>query len=169
MRKTIQCLGVAVMIPYLCACGPESGSVTKSLQTTPASSSIATGLPTVFVSKSASCGCCGAWVEHMRRAGFNVEIHNVDNLEPIKQGSGIPANMQSCHTAHVGRYFVEGHVPATDVKRLLAEHSDAKGLVVPNMPAGSPGMETEPGKVESYNVYVVANDGTTSVYAHYGD
>jgi hypothetical protein len=104
----------------------------------------------------------------MKRSGFKVEVRNEDNLGPIKESVGIPVAMGSCHTAQIGRYFVEGHVPAEDVKRLLAENPDAKGLTVPGMPVGSPGMELPSGKVQPYDVYIVAKDGTTSVYSHYG-
>ena len=80
---------------------------------------------------------------------------------------GIPAAMGSCHTAEVGGYFVEGHVPAEDLKRLLAEHPEAKGLTVPGMPIGSPGMESASGKVQPYDVLLVNKDGTTTVFAHH--
>jgi hypothetical protein len=125
--------------------------------------------PIVTVYKSASCGCCGSWVEHMRRNGFRVDARNVDNLVVIKERAGVPVGMRTCHTAEVGGYFVEGHVPAADVKRLLAEHPDAKGLAVPGMPAGSPGMEIPGGGAQPYDVILVGKDGSTSVFAHHGD
>jgi hypothetical protein len=121
-------------------------------------------LPLVVVSKNASCGCCGLWVEHMRQAGFAVEVHDIDNLDPIKTRVGVPAGKGSCHTAEVGGYFIEGHVPAADIKRLLAEKPDAKGLVLPGMPMGSPGMEM-PGMEQPYSVELVARDGSTRVFA----
>ena len=123
-------------------------------------------LPKVDVHKSPSCGCCGAWVEHMRKNGFEVTTHNVDNLGPIKERVGVPYGMGSCHTAEVGGYFVEGHVPAEEIKRLLAEKPKAKGLTVPRMPIGSPGMESGD-RVDPYEVHLVHEDGTTSVYAKY--
>jgi hypothetical protein len=126
-------------------------------------------LPLLVVYKSESCGCCGEWVKYMERAGFKTEVHNVDNLNPIKESVGLPPMMGSCHTARVGKYFVEGHVPVEDVKRLLAEQPDAKGLTVPRMPIGSPGMEAPSGEVERYDVMLVANDGSTSVFASHGD
>ena len=125
-------------------------------------------LPLLVVYKSESCGCCGDWVTHMERAGFKAEVHNVDNLNAIKTEVGLPPMMGSCHTARVGKYFVEGHVPAEDVKRLLAELPDAKGLAVPRMPIGSPGMESPTGEVEPYDVLLIANDGSASVYASHG-
>ncbi len=103
----------------------------------------------------------------MRAAGFSVDVRNVDNLDPVKSRVGVPASKGSCHTAEVGGYFVEGHVPALDIKRLLAEKPDAKGLVVPGMPAGSPGMEMPDGSVQPYVVELVAHDGTTSAFARH--
>lgn len=127
----------------------------------------APALPRLLVHKSASCGCCGLWVEHMQAAGFEVEVRNADNLNPIKERVGVPLGKGSCHTAEVGGYFVEGHVPAGDVKRLLAERPDAKGLVVPGMPAGSPGMELPDGRTQPYTVELVRNDGSTSEFARH--
>ena len=125
-------------------------------------------LPLVLVHKSASCGCCALWVDHMRNAGFQVEVRNSDNLNPIKERVGVPLGQGSCHTAEVGGYFVEGHVPAEDVKRLLSQKPDAKGLVLPGMPAGSPGMELPDGRAEAYTVELVNRDGTTAAFAQHG-
>ena len=122
--------------------------------------------PQLVVYKSATCGCCKVWVEHMRKHGFATEVHDVDNLSPVKEKAGIPYGMGSCHTAHVGGYFVEGHVPAEQVLRLLKEKPTAKGLTVPGMPIGSPGMEQGDVK-QPYEVHLVHTDGTTSVYAKY--
>jgi len=124
-------------------------------------------LPLVVVHKSPACGCCTAWVTHMQAAGFPVEVRNVDNLDAIKTKVGVPYAKGSCHTAEVDGYFVEGHVPAADVKRLLAERPPAKGLTVPGMPAGSPGMEVPDGSVQPYDVELVVADGTTTVFAHH--
>ncbi|WP_368563958.1 DUF411 domain-containing protein [Pseudoxanthomonas sp. UTMC 1351] len=125
-------------------------------------------LPKVLVHKSESCGCCGAWVDHLRTAGFTVEVRNSDDLQPVKLRLGITPSMMSCHTAEVGGYFVEGHVPAADVKRLLAEKPDVKGLVLPGMPLGSPGMEVPDGRVQPYVVSSVDKQGQLSDYAHHG-
>lgn len=125
-------------------------------------------LPVMLVHKSATCGCCNAWVDHMRAAGFRVDVRDVDDLNAVKARVGVPAGKGSCHTAEVGGYFVEGHVPALDIKRLLAEKPDAKGLVVPGMPAGSPGMEMPDGRVQPYVVELVSRDGTTSDFARHG-
>ena len=125
-------------------------------------------LPLLVVTKSPTCGCCHLWVEHMQNAGFKVEVHDVDDINLIKERVGVPYGKGSCHTAEVGGYFVEGHVPAEDVKRLLAERPDARGLTVPGMPMGSPGMEVPDGRVQPYAVELVARDGSTSEFAHHG-
>jgi len=127
-----------------------------------------TSLPGVTVHKSASCGCCQLWVDRLRDAGFQVEVRNEDNLNAVKQRVGIPYGMGSCHTAEVGGYFVEGHVPMDDIKRLLRERPDAKGITVPGMPAGSPGMEVPSGVVQPYDVLLVKRDGSTAVFSHHG-
>ncbi|HTE42966.1 MAG TPA: DUF411 domain-containing protein [Steroidobacteraceae bacterium] len=125
-------------------------------------------LPLLIVHKSESCGCCEVWVRHMEQAGFKVEVHNEKNLDPIKRAMGVPANGESCHTAKIDRYFIEGHVPAEDVKRMLAERPNARGLTVPGMPIGSPGME-QGNRRDPYDVLLVQRSGKTSVYAHHGD
>jgi hypothetical protein len=142
-----------------------AGTAPTAAQPAPA---IDPALPHVVVHKNASCGCCLLWVEHMQQAGFAVEVRNVDNLEPVKTRVGVPAGKGSCHTAEVGGYFVEGHVPAEDVKRLLAERPDAKGLTVPGMPLGSPGMEVPDGRVQPYTAELVHADGSTSAFARHG-
>ena len=123
-------------------------------------------LPTVTVYKSPTCGCCSGWVEHMREEGFPVEAVDVTDISAVKEEYGIPPSLQSCHTAVVDGYLVEGHVPASDVKRLLAERPDAGGLALPGMPIGSPGMEVPGRPAESYEVLLVDN-GETSVFAQH--
>lgn len=127
----------------------------------------AAALPTVVVHKDPYCGCCNGWIEHMRKAGFPVEARNESDMGPIKAQAGVPFGKGSCHTAMVGGYFIEGHVPAEDVKRLLAEKPDALGLVLPGMPMGSPGMEMPDGRSQPYTVELVAKDGSTSPYAQH--
>ena len=122
-----------------------------------------------MVHKSPTCGCCLAWADQMRAAGFDVEIRDVEDLAPIKRELGVPAQSASCHTAQIAGYFVEGHVPAEDIERLLAERPDAKGLAVPGMPLGSPGMEVPSGAEQPYEVLLVGEDGTTDVFAQHGD
>jgi hypothetical protein len=124
---------------------------------------IADDLPKMTVWKSPWCGCCGDWVEHMRAAGFEVEVEEVEDLGMVKRMASVPDDLQSCHTARVGGYTVEGHVPASDVVRLLEKRPDALGLVVPGMPSGSPGMET--GERDPYDVLMLRNDGETEVFS----
>lgn len=128
-----------------------------------------TALPLLTVHKSPSCGCCVHWIGHMREAGFQVEVNDTHDLRPVKERVGIPYGKGSCHTAEVGGYFVEGHVPAADVKRLLAEKTDARGLAVPGMPAGSPGMEMPDGRVQPYAVELIGVDGSSSEYSRHGE
>lgn len=125
-------------------------------------------LPGVVVYKNDSCGCCKLWVQHLSHFGFPVTVHDVDNLNAVKQRVGVPFGKGSCHTAEVGGYFIEGHVPAQDIARLLRDRPKAKGLTVPGMPAGSPGMEVPSGEIQSYDVLLVGADGGTSVFAHHG-
>jgi len=123
--------------------------------------------PLVVVHKSEGCSCCKLWVDHLQKAGFTVKVIDESNMGPTKERVGVPVGKASCHTAEVGGYFVEGHVPATDIQRLLREKPKAKGLVVPAMPLGSPGMEVPSGQVDPYDVLLVGMDGSTRVYAHY--
>ena len=130
--------------------------------------SLATALPLVEVYKSPACGCCGGWVTHLRQSGFPVEVHEVEDLEPVRKQFGVPYGKGSCHTARVDGYVVEGHVPAGDIRRLLAERPNARGLVLPGMPAGSPGMETPDGFVQRHTVELATHDGGTSPWATHG-
>ena len=103
----------------------------------------------------------------MRQAGFAVAVHDVDNLEPVKTRVGVPVGKGACHTAEVDGYFVEGHVPAEDIRRLLAERPDAKGLVLAGMPPGSPGMDVPGMPAQPYTVELVHRDGTTEPFARH--
>jgi hypothetical protein len=128
----------------------------------------AAGTPGLTVYKSPTCGCCGAWADHMRKAGFTTTIVEHDDLAPVRARYGVPAALASCHTGVIGGYFVEGHVPAQDVRRLLQEKPNAHGLAVAGMPAGSPGMEVPSGARDPYQVLLVARTGAVSVYAAHG-
>ncbi|WP_279483874.1 DUF411 domain-containing protein [Aureimonas sp. SK2] len=121
---------------------------------------------TVDVFSTSGCGCCIGWIKHLDEAGFDVTNENLAmaDLYMKKTGAGLKPGQTSCHTGFVGGYVVEGHVPAAEVKRLLAERPEAVGLAVPGMPAGSPGMGTSN---EPYEVLLVARDGTATVYARY--
>ena len=132
-----------------------------------ATATAAAALPTIIVHKSAYCGCCKLWVEHLKQAGFKVEVRDTEELEAVKARVGVPADQRSCHTAEVAGYFVEGHVPADDVKRLLKEKPKARGIAVAGMPLGSPGMEIPDGRKDAYAVTLVGADGTTKVFARH--
>lgn len=112
--------------------------------------------PLVEVYKSPSCGCCGAWAEHLEANGYRVAVREVYDLEPLKQLAGVPDGLRSCHTAMVDGYVLEGHVPADALDRFLAERPAAKGLAVPGMPAGSPGMPSN--TPEEYQVFIFDAD-----------
>ncbi len=119
----------------------------------------------VVVYKSPTCGCCNQWVSHLRSNGFTVSIRDRSNMQPIKQEFGVQPELQSCHTAVVDGYFIEGHVPANEIKRLLSEKTAISGLTVPGMPMGSPGMEGQ--RKDNYAVLTIAPDNSISVYAQY--
>jgi hypothetical protein len=121
--------------------------------------------PVVEVYKSAYCGCCEAWIAHMKNNGFTVQAHNVAAPSDYRDKAGIPQQLGSCHTAMVQGYAIEGHVPAADIKRLLAQKPRAIGLAVPSMPPGSPGMEGS--RSVPYDVLLVKANGSYTVYHHY--
>lgn len=122
----------------------------------------------ITVYKSPSCGCCGAWVTHINANGFEAKVINVDDqgrLDEIKTTSGIPVAMRSCHMALVGTYAVEGHVPADLILKMLREKPSARGLAVPGMIVGTPGMETPGVPARHYDVLLFQRDGTSRTYA----
>lgn len=121
----------------------------------------------VIMYKNEGCQCCTKWAAHMDEEEFAVIEKPIPNLYEVKAENGISQNLASCHTALVDGYVVEGHVPVADVQRMLKERPDAIGLTVPGMPIGSPGMEVEGRDADSYDVLLIAKDGTTSVYASY--
>ena len=128
-------------------------------------------LPPVSVWKTATCGCCKDWVLHLRKQGFEVITNDVNDTAPIRQKLGLPLKFASCHTAQVGGYVLEGHVPAFEVKRLLLEKPVAIGLAVPGMPVGSPGMEMRGeilGVRDAFDVVLVTKNGGSRVYKSYG-
>ena len=121
------------------------------------------------VYKTATCGCCADWVEHVRAAGFEVTVADVSQAELIqrKRELGIDPRLGSCHTALVGGYIVEGHVPAADIRRLLAERPPVAGIAVPGMPLGSPGMDYG-GRRDPYNVIAFDDAGGLRIFSRYG-
>lgn len=128
--------------------------------------SIANG--SIFVTKGRGCGCCTAWVEILKQEGFEVmeeEVHPTD-LVQLKMKLGIPQTLFSCHTGQIGQYVIEGHVPTADIRRLLLEKPEAKGLSVPDMPYGSPGMGPESER-DAYDVILFKDDGTSEVFTRY--
>lgn len=138
-----------------------STSVHASATHAPGARAAASALLAV-VYKTPTCGCCAKWVDHLRGAGYEVEVHDVEQVEPQKAAWGVPANLASCHTAKIGGYVFEGHVPADVIARVIREKPRIAGLAVPGMPMGSPGMEG-PHK-DSYDIIAFGADGKTSVY-----
>ncbi len=119
--------------------------------------------PVITVYKSRTCGCCTNWVRHMTASGFKVNAVDTDDVDAVKAQMGVRPQYASCHTGIIGKYIVEGHVPADLVKKMLKEQPVALGLAVPGMPVGSPGMEQGP--PEHYDVMLLARDGSAKVYA----
>ncbi len=125
----------------------------------------AAGPPLVTVYKSPTCGCCSSWVDHLREDGFAVKTVDTTNLGAIKSMAGVKPELASCHTAMVDGYLIEGHVPPEDIKRLLTERPAVKGLTVPGMPSGAPGMEAP--NPEHYQVLTIDAEGKTTVFAEH--
>ena len=120
----------------------------------------------IIVYKSETCGCCNDWIDHLEDNNFIVETFNREDMNLVKlQLGGVPSNLQSCHTAKIGDYIVEGHVHADQITRMLKEKPDIKGLSVPGMPMGSPGMEGY--RNDAYNVLAFNDDDSFTVYASY--
>lgn len=125
---------------------------------------------TMIVWKTPSCGCCHEWISHLQKNGFNVVANNVDDTSAIRKRFGFPDQYGSCHTAKLGEYVIEGHVPAGDIRKLLQDKPQARGLAVPSMPLGSPGMEGTgrfTGTRHAYNVLLVLNDGSARIFKSY--
>lgn len=127
----------------------------------------ATEAPTIQVYKTATCGCCTKWIEHLEAAGFDVEAEDLPDLASLKTEKGVPGELTSCHTALVEGYVLEGHVPASDIERLLSERPAIQGLAVPEMPLGSPGMEhPDPSRHQPYDVLSFGPDGVRVYASH---
>ena len=121
---------------------------------------------TMTVYKSPSCGCCAKWVEHVQQHGFTVTVVPTADMMALKQKLGVPGEVMSCHTTKVGNYVVEGHVPAADIKRLLAQKPKARGIAVAGMPMGAPGMEHGDHR-QPYATMLIGTDGKTRVFARH--
>jgi len=135
-----------------------------ALLASPALEALADG-PLVDVWKTPRCGCCVKWIEHLEANGFTVQRHDVMDLSEVKRQNRVPRDMEACHTATVGGYVVEGHVPAADVQRLLREKPKLRGLAVPGMPLGSPGMESP--TPEPYSVYTLTESGAGAEWSRH--
>jgi hypothetical protein len=122
-------------------------------------------LESIIVYKSPTCGCCTKWVSHLQENGFEVETIDLQDMNSVKAEVGISRQLASCHTAKIGGYVIEGHVPASDIKRLLKERPDVVGLTVPGMPMGSPGMEGH--RKDNYDVLTFTNSGETAVFSRH--
>ncbi|MFN3261170.1 MAG: DUF411 domain-containing protein [Pikeienuella sp.] len=130
--------------------------------------SAAQGAPTIHIRKTSTCACCTAWGRVLEGDGFVVAFENLAAglLVRHKLDNGIPEAMISCHTGEIDGYFIEGHVPPADIRRLLSERPDAVGLAVPGMPYGSPGMGPEDRR-EAYDVFLIRHDGGAEVFTSY--
>ena len=117
----------------------------------------------ITVFKSSTCGCCEKWIAHLRTNGYDVRVSNVEAMDAVKVRFNVPAEMSSCHTAVIAGYVIEGHVPASDIQRLLKEKPKVAGLAAPGMPPGAPGMEGP--RTEPYSVMSFTKDGASAVYA----
>jgi hypothetical protein len=148
--------------PADAASAPEAGVAAKSAEAAQLAAAQPEQGPLVTVWKSPTCGCCARWVDHMRAAGFRVEVHDTDALEPVKREHGVPGHLESCHTARVEGFTVEGHVPADVIRRLLRQRPEIDGIAVPGMPMGSPGMEGP--RKDPYDVIGFSRNGETFVY-----
>jgi hypothetical protein len=147
-RRSLATLALAAILAW-------AGSVWMAAQTSK---------PQMTVYKSATCGCCSKWVEHMQANGFEVKAINVDDIDKVKRERGVPADAASCHTAIVNGYVVEGHVPADAVQKMLKEKPSIAGIAVPGMPMGSPGMEVPGGQKEAFNIVSFDKSGKTAIY-----
>jgi hypothetical protein len=121
----------------------------------------------ITVYKSSTCGCCAKWVDHVRDNGFEPAVHDEEDMDGIKAQLGVPTGVRSCHTALVGKYLIEGHVPAADIQRLMSEQPRVAGLAVPEMPSGTPGMAPPGAKIAEFEVLSFQLDGTTRTFARY--
>ena len=159
-------VGAFVVVSLLSAIQPvQAHGDVKGNAAMPDTSSATGQKMTVY--RSASCGCCTSWGSHIASAGFRIEDHVTEDMDAVKKARGISPQQASCHTADVEGYVIEGHVPASAIQRLLSERPNIRGLAVPGMPMGSPGMEVAGVEAERFDVLAIAHDGTTTVFARY--
>ncbi|GLQ23897.1 hypothetical protein GCM10007853_17710 [Algimonas ampicilliniresistens] len=157
-----------LVIACVAAIGLVACSADRNASETQAASATAPTVAHITVHKTPTCGCCTQWVEHVVAEGFSVTVHDHADLTPIRKRLGIPERLASCHSAEVDGYALEGHVPASDILRLLSERPDAIGLSVPGMPASAPGMDME-GVKQSYATLLFDADTATVFTRHDGD
>jgi hypothetical protein len=176
LRSLALCTALAVACPSMAqppaansgqAISPFAASGDSGQSASPFATSGASGqaLPTVEVYKSPQCGCCKTWAEHLQKNGFTVMLHEVNDVPAARKKLGMPNKFGSCHTAKVGQYLVEGHVPAADIKKLLKNKPKAIGLAVPAMPPGSPGMESD--HPVPYDTLLIGMNGNAKVFARH--
>lgn len=130
---------------------------------TVAPSAFAANYPPITAYRNPGCGCCEKWAAHLTANGFEVTMQDDTELDKRRAAAGVPADIAGCHTAYMSDYIIEGHVPAVDIIRFLAERPDARGLAVPGMPVGSPGMESD-GAADKYDVMLFMADGLSRIY-----
>lgn len=169
-RRLIPGAAAAVLsVGLLAGCNDASAenSGSPAAETALAAGAVAAqDLPVIKMYKNPSCACCGEWVEHMRENGFRVDVEEAGfNLMQIKAEHGVSPNLASCHTALVGDYVLEGHVPADVVQQLVKERPNIRGLAVPGMPAGVPGMPDSGPNRDPYEILAIQHDGSTELYA----
>ena len=163
-------IGTALLLAVALAhAADEAGEETKAGRSSvrPVPEAVEIPTPTLLVYKTPTCGCCGKWIEHLEEAGFRVEAQNLSDLTRLKALNGVPPNLTSCHTALVEGYVIEGHVPASDIRKLLSQRPEVAGLAVPAMPLGSPGMEhPDPTRHEAYDVLAFGAGGVEVFSRH---
>lgn len=157
--RSIRMIGIVGLLAsvLLAACATPTSEQATGGQTT----------QTMVVYKSPTCGCCGDWVSYVEEHGYTVTVEEVQDLAAIKTEHNVPATMQSCHTALIDGYVVEGHVPVVEIERLLTERPDVVGIAVPGMPIGSPGMAMEGAAPQPFDVVTFDESGNTEVFASY--
>jgi hypothetical protein len=173
MKITLSRVGLIALFVSLSACNQADDNATvKQAQdantdpTTLTESEPEKSIPEMTVFKSPTCGCCGAWVDHLQANGFAVKTIDPSQTQKVKDDLAVPGDLRSCHTGVIDGYVIEGHVPAESIQKLLAERPAVSGLAVPGMPLGSPGMEHP--KPEHYQVMAYMADGSQVVYAEFG-
>lgn len=143
------------------------GGVAVTLATPMAACARSPGGNMIAVHKTPTCACCDGWVSHLRDAGFDVNVTITPDLAALRRRHGVPDTLASCHSGLIDGYFIEGHVPAGDVRRLIAQRPDAIGLSVPGMPLGSPGMETPGNHRDRYDTLLILRDGKIRVFTRH--